>query len=112
MEPGTGYCIRQVSLQLNQLYPYIAQFIGQLAIPDPLLPYAAGSDDPRLHDVTQFKKARLSVGQSTLAMEHWEELRDMTEPWSRERAMATRDLFQSLGVEYTPTILEYVMKHS
>ena len=112
MEAGAGYFIRKVPLQLNQVYPYIAQFLGQYAIPDPLLPYAAVSDDPRLHDVTQFKRARLSVGQSTLAMEHWEELHGMTEPWSRERAMATRDLFQSLGVEYTPTVLEYAMMYT
>ena len=60
VEADTGYFIRKTPLQLNQLYPYIAQFLGQLATPDPLLPYAAGSDDPRLYDVTQFKKARLS----------------------------------------------------
>ena len=111
MEPGSEYFIRKMSLQLNQLYPFIANFLSQYAIADPRLPFSVMSDDPRLQDVARFKKSRLTVGPS-LALEHWEELREMTEPWTRERAMATRDLFQSLGVDYTPSILHCSMMYT
>jgi hypothetical protein len=66
----------------------------------------ANSQDVKHTQVLSFKRQKLSAGYtSTLAWEHFAELREDTEPNSLARAELTRQLFTSWGVERMPAML-------
>ena len=102
-----NYFIHKISLRHDQVCPFIAHFLSSCSVPNPSFVPSANSDDPREAGVVHFKRAKLSDIGTSLAWEHMEEMKEETEPWSRERALVVRDFFQSLNLERTPTVIEY-----
>jgi hypothetical protein len=101
---SNSYHVQKLKLRHTQLYAYIARFLNRSTFPKPDFKALPESD------VVRFKKAKLiNQTDSSLAWEHFEELKEDSEPWSRERGIAARDLFQSWGVETIPSVIHCSM---
>jgi hypothetical protein len=93
---------------VSQMYRCIADFLCTSTVPEmsqipmnPELPY-----DPVFEPAMQMKKLlKRKRGDSSSAVEQYEELAEGTLPFSRERALAVRHLFQSYGFDEMPRCL-------
>ena len=90
------------------MWTTVTNFLAEKAVPNvqyrPLEEHNIERDIP----VLVFKKTKVShnVG---LALEHFDEMREDTEPNSRERALLMADLFRAMEVPRMPTMVHYSM---
>ena len=102
------FTVQQTELSLNQMWTTVTKFLDDKAVPDVnFLPMEENGIERDL-PVIEFKKTKLShnVG---LALEHFDEMREDTEPNSRERALLMADLFRAMEVPRMPTMVHYSM---
>jgi hypothetical protein len=87
-------------LAMNTVFGVVREFLQTTSVPSTRITVTLeGEYEPRFEQVTEFKRQKLSHGgDSSLVMEQYEELVEGTAPFSRDRALAVRHLFQ--GWEY------------
>ena len=102
------FTVRQTTVTLDEVGTNVANFLTNKSVPDVNFRAIEDENNPRDIPVIQFKKTKLShdVG---LALEHFNEMREDTEPNSRERAFLVADLFRAMEVPRMPTLLQYSM---
>ena len=102
------FTVHKTELSLNQLWTTVTKFLAEKAVPDVSFFPVEESGIERDLPVIEFKKTKLShnVG---LALEHFDEMREDTEPNSRERALLMADLFRAMEVPRMPTMVHYSM---
>ena len=100
------FTVHQATVTLDQVGTNVANFLTAKAVPDVNFRALEDENNPRDFPVIEFKKTKLShdVG---LALEHFNEMREDTEPNSRERALLAADLFRAMEVPM-PTLLQYM----
>ena len=91
-------------LGINTMFDVVRKFLENSSVPSTRLPVALkGEYDPQYQQIIEFKRQKLSHGgESSLAMEQYEELVEGTAPFSRDRALAVRHLFQMWGFDEMP----------
>ena len=99
---------------VSQMYRCIADFLRTSTVPEmskiPLNPELLY--DPVFEPAMQMKKLlKRKRGDSSSAVEQYEELAEGTLPFSRERALAVRHLFQSYGFDEMPRCLSSDYSH-
>jgi hypothetical protein len=108
VEEHKGFNVLHDTVTLDQVGTNVSNFLAAKAVPDPKFRPVEEKNNPRDISVIEFKKTKLShdVG---LALEHFNEMREDTEPNSRERAFLVADLFRAMEVPRMPTLLQYSM---
>lgn len=93
---------------LDQMGVMVAQFLSNDTVPDASYRPVESLQNPRDVPVITFKKTKLShdVG---LALEHFNDMAEDTEPNSRERAYLVEQLFRSMEVPRMPTMVHHSM---
>jgi hypothetical protein len=102
------FTVHQATVTLDQVGTNVANFLTAKAVPNVNFRPLEDENNPRDFAVIEFKRTKLShdVG---LALEHFNEMREDTEPNSRERAFLVADLFRAMEVPRMPTLLQYSM---
>ncbi len=91
-------------LAISIVLDVVRKFLENPSVPSTRLPVALRDEyDPKYQQIIEFKRQKLSHGgESSLAMEQYEELVEGTAPFSRDRALAVRHLFQMWGFDEMP----------
>jgi hypothetical protein len=71
-----------------------------------------GDYEPKFEQIVEFKRQKRSHGESSFAMEQFEDLVEGTAPFSRDKALAVRHLFQAYGEEIPRCISDYSHMYS
>lgn len=102
------FLVRSTEATLCQMATKVSNFLSITARPHPAYRALKEKNDPREVQVLEFKRTKLShdIG---IALEHFNEMREDTEPNSKERALLAADLFRAMGVTRMPTMLQYYM---
>jgi hypothetical protein len=103
-----GFNVVEQEATLNEMGAIVAKFLAETAVPDVGYRPVEARRDPRDIPVIAFKKTKLShdVG---LALEHFSDMAEDTEPNSRERASLVEQLFRSMEVPRMPTMVLHSM---
>ena len=103
-----SFTVLKTELSLNQMYTNVSKFLAEKAVPNVQYRPLEKNNIERDIPVLVFKKTKVShnVG---LALEHFNEMREDTEPNSRERALLMADLFRAMEVPRMPTMVHYSM---
>ena len=98
----------QAKVTLDQIGTNVANFLADKTVPDSTFRADEEENNPQFFLVQEWKKSKQShpVG---LALEHFNEMVEDTEPNSRERAFLVADLFRAMEVPRMPTLLQYSM---
>ena len=107
-EEYKGFDVVEYETTLHQMGVMVAQFLSQTSVPDASFRPVEARENPRDFSVITFKKTKLShdVG---LALEHFNDMVDDTEPNSRERAYLVEQLFKSMDIPRMPTMVHHSM---
>eukprot|EP00597_Dinobryon_sp_UTEXLB2267_P013382 CAMPEP_0170105750 /NCGR_PEP_ID=MMETSP0020_2-20130122/4962_1 /TAXON_ID=98059 /ORGANISM="Dinobryon sp., Strain UTEXLB2267" /LENGTH=445 /DNA_ID=CAMNT_0010329941 /DNA_START=13 /DNA_END=1350 /DNA_ORIENTATION=+ len=107
-EECDAFEVVEYEASLDQMGYMVAQFLSESAVPVAGFRPIEAHQNPRDMPVIKFKKTKLSqeVG---LALEHFNDMVDDTEPNSRERVQLVEQLFRSMDVPYMPSIVHYSM---
>lgn len=102
-------------LPLDAVFHYVRDFLGNKSIPstrfNPNI-YLEGIYDPKFEQVVEFKRGLKRTHGESFAMEQFEELIEGTAPFSRDRALAVRHLFQAFGEEVPRIVSDYSHMYS
>lgn len=103
-----GFNAVEQEVTLDQMGAIVAKFLAETAVPNVSFRPVEDQQDPRDISVIAFKKTKLShdVG---LALEHFNDMVDDTEPNSRQRAYLVEQLFRSMEVPRMPTMVHHCM---
>ena len=98
------FSVVEYKATLDQMGRMVARFLSDNTIPNAL--FRPLEDHPRDVPVLTFKRTKLSqdVG---VALEHFNEMVEDTEPNSRERAYLVEQLFRSMDVPRMPSIVHH-----
>lgn len=105
-EESRTFSVVRSTASLNQMGAMVADVLP--ANPTVRFRPSEGSENPRVNTSLQFKKRNCSHDHG-IALEHFDEMIEDTEPESRERAHLVRQLFMSMDVPRMPTMLQYSM---
>ena len=70
-------------------------------------PLDEGHHDPKYEQIIQFKRGYKRAHAEAFVMEQFEELMEGTSPYSQDRALAVRHLFQAFGEEVPRRVSDY-----
>jgi hypothetical protein len=107
-EEYKGFNVVEHTSTLDEMGAVVAKFLAETTVPNVSFRPVEEHQNPRDIPVIAFKKTKLShdVG---LALEHFNDMVDDTEPNSRERACLVEQLLRSMEVPRMPSIVHYSM---
>lgn len=103
-----GFNVVEQEATLDEMGAIVAKFLAETAVPNVSFRPVEAHQNPRDIPVIAFKKTKLShdVG---LALEHFNDMVDDTEPNSRQRVYLVEQLFRSMEVPRMPTMVHHCM---
>ena len=96
-------------ISLDEMGAIVATFLAEITVPDVGFRPVEAHQNPRDISVIAFKKTKLrnDIG---IALEHFNEMKDDTEPNSRERAHhLVKQMFRSMNVPRMPTLVHHCL---